>query len=335
VGRRGRPRWGAAALGVGLGLALQGAPASADPLPSWNDGPARDAILAFVASVTDPQGPDYVPPAERVATFDNDGNLWSEKPFYFQLAFALDRVRALAPQHPEWKDQEPFRAVLSGDPEALAGLHLADVLKLVTASHAGMSERAFDESARAWLATARHPRFERPYRELVFQPMLELLAFLRESGFRTWICSGGGIDFVRAFAGEAYGIPPEQVIGSGIAKEFRVGDGGLAGFHRLPKLLEPINDGPGKPVWIQRHIGRRPILASGNSDGDLQMLQYATSGPGPSLALLLHHDDAEREWAYDEDSAVGRLDEALVEAQARGWTVVRMKRDFGTVYPRR
>lgn len=319
---------------VVLAIALGPLRAEGDPLPSWNDGAARSAILSFVAAVTDPASGSYVPAAERIATFDNDGNLWSEKPFYFQLAFALDRVRALAPEHPEWKDQDPFRAVLSGDAEALASLHTADVVKLVAASHTGMTDAEFSEVVREWLATARHPRFDRPYTELVYQPMLELLAFLRANGFQTWICSGGGADFVREFAEDTYGIPPEQVIGSGVAKEFYVRDG-IGGFVRLPKLLDPINDGPGKPVWIQRQIGRRPILASGNSDGDLQMLQLATSGPGPSLALLLHHDDAEREWAYDKDSSVGRLDKALVEAKTRGWTVVGIEKDFATVYPRR
>lgn len=322
-----------AALALAFAIALGPLRAWSDPLPSWNDGAARTAILQFVAAVTDPSNNSYVPPPKRIAVFDNDGNLWSEKPFYFQLAFALDRIRALAPRHPEWKDQDPFRAVLSGDTQALASLHTADVLKLVAASHTGMSDAEFSATVRAWLATARHPRFDRPYAELVFQPMLELLAFLRANGFQTWICSGGGSDFVRVFAEGTYGIPPEQVIGSGVAKEFRVKDG-VSEFVRLPKLLEPINDGPGKPVWIQRQIGRRPILASGNSDGDLQMLQLATSGPGPALALLLHHDDAEREWAYDKDSSVGRLDVALAEAKTRGWTVVGIKRDFGIVYPR-
>ncbi|MDH3687602.1 MAG: haloacid dehalogenase-like hydrolase [Myxococcales bacterium] len=306
--------------------------ASADPLPSWNEGEAKSRILAFVAAVTDPASEQYLPPEARIATFDNDGALWAEQPLYFQLVFALDRVRAQAGAHPEWKDDPTFAAVLGDDPKALESLHLEDVIKLVAASHAGMTDAEFAASAEAWLGDAKHPRFGVPYASLVYQPTLELLSFLRDSGFQTWICSGGGIDFVRAFAEETYGIPPEQVIGSGIAKEFRF-ESGAASFARLPKLLEPVNDKEGKPVWIRRQIGRRPALAFGNSDGDLAMLRYATSGTGTSLGILLHHDDAEREWAYDRESHVGRLSEGLDVAKDSGWLLVSMKDDFARVFP--
>jgi phosphoserine phosphatase len=306
--------------------------ASADPLPSWNEGPARDRILAFVAAVTDPYGKSYVAPAERIAVFDNDGTLWSEKPFYFQAAFIVDRVHAMADDHPEWKGKAPFQAVLSDDPDALGTLDVHGLLELAMASHTGMTDAEFDRTADDWLTSARHPRSNRPYTEMVYQPMLELLAFLRANGFQTWICSGGGIDLVRRFAEDVYGIPPEQVIGSGVAKELREKDGALV---RLPKLLAPVNDGPGKPVWIERQIGRRPILAFGNSDGDFEMLAHTTRGTGQRLGLILHHDDAEREWAYDSDSSVGRLDRARKEAGRRGWEIVSMQRDFARVYPRR
>jgi len=320
-----------------LALALTAASplaAVADPLPSWNEGEAKSRILAFVASVTDPASDQYLPPEERIATFDNDGTLWAEQPIYFQLVFALDRIRAEASAHPEWQEDPTFQAVLSDDPKALSGLHLQDVLKIVTASHAGMTDVEFQAQTEAWLASARHPRFDAGYSTLVYQPMLELLRFLRDEGFQTWICSGGGIDFVRAFAEGVYGIPPEQVIGSGVAKEFST-EGGAAHFSRLPKLLEPVNDKEGKPVWISRHIGRRPVLAVGNSDGDLAMLRYSVAGAGPSLGVLIRHDDAEREWAYDRDSHVGRLAEGLDTATTEGWLIVSMKGDFARIFPAR
>jgi phosphoserine phosphatase len=317
-----------------LSLLVLAGPVAADPLASWNDGATKKRILAFVASVTDPAGEHYVAPEERIAVFDNDGTLWAEQPLYFQLVFALDRVRVQAADHPEWKEQDPFRAVLSGDPEALESLDLEDVLTLVAATHSGMSDAEFSATAEAWLENARHPRFDAPYPSLVYAPMLELLGFLRESGFETWICSGGGIDFVRAFSERVYDIPPEQVIGTGIAKEFEVVDG-VPRLVRLPKLLGPVNDKGGKPVWIQRHIGRRPILAFGNSDGDLAMLRYTSGGSGPSLGLLLHHDDAEREWAYDRESHIGRLDQGFEEAKRRDWLLVSLKNDFARVFPGR
>jgi phosphoserine phosphatase len=305
--------------------------AHADPLPSWNEGPARDAIQGFVERVTKPGGADFVPPAERIAVFDNDGTLWSEQPMYFQLAFAIDRVKTLAPQHPEWKTEQPFQAVLEGDMKALAASGEHGILELVMASHAGMTTDELAAIVRDWLATARHPRFQRPYTDLVFQPMLELLAYLRANGFETWIVSGGGVEFLRVFAEEIYGVPPQQVVGSSIETEFQL-RGGRPVLVRLPKL-DFVDDKGGKPVGIHKYIGRRPIAAFGNSDGDLQMLQWTTLDTGPRLGLLVHHTDAEREWAYDRDSAFGRLDAALDEAASRNWTLVDVKKDWKVVYP--
>ena len=302
-----------------------------DPLPSWNEGPTKSAIVEFVNRVTTSGSPDFVPQEERIATFDNDGCLWSEKPFYFQLAFAIDRVRVLAPRHPEWKTQQPFQAVLEGDLETVAASGMEGLLKLVMASHADMTTDAFAAVAKDWLNTAQHPRFQRPYHELVFQPMLELLAYLRANGFKTYITSGGGIAFLRVFADEVYGIPPEQVIGSSIKTKFEMREGKPV-IVRLPEI-EFIDDKAGKPVGINRHIGRRPIASFGNSDGDLQMLQWTAAGEGARFCLLVHHTDAEREWAYDRDSHVGRLDKALNEASANGWTVVDMQRDWNVIYP--
>lgn len=303
----------------------------AEPLPSWNEGAAKQAVLAFVAGVTTPGSPDFVPPAERIAVFDNDGTLWSEQPLYFQLAFAIDRVKALAPRHPEWRTTAPFRAVLEDDHAALAAGGEHAIVELVMASHAGTTTDEFAGIVREWLATARHPRFERPYTELVFQPMLELLDYLRANGFRTWIVSGGGVEFLRVFAEEVYGIPPEQVVGSSIATELQVRDGRPV-LVRLPRIAF-VDDGAGKPVGIHAAIGRRPLAAFGNSDGDLQMLQWTAAGDGPRFAALVRHTDGEREWAYDRKSSVGRLDAALDEAGRRGWTVIDMKRDWRVVYP--
>jgi phosphoglycolate phosphatase-like HAD superfamily hydrolase len=303
---------------------------AADPLPSWNAGASRDAIVQFVSKVTRP-GPDFVPAAERIATFDNDGTLWAEQPMYFQLAFALDRVKALAPQHPEWKDKEPFASLLKGDLKgALAGGEPA-ILQIVVATHAGTTTDEFDAIVRDWVKTAKHPRTGRLYTEMVYQPMLELLAYLRAQQFKTFIVSGGGIDFMRPWAEKAYGIPPEQVVGSSIKAKLEMRDGKPV-LVRLPEL-NFIDDKEGKPVGIHQHIGRRPILAFGNSDGDLQMLQWTTAGSGARLALIVHHTDADREWAYDRTSHIGRLDKALDEAQAKGWTVVDMKKDWKVVYP--
>ena len=307
------------------------AAAVADALPSWNEGDTRQSIIDFVARVTDPESPDFVPVTERIAVFDNDGTLWSEMPFYFQLQFAIDRVKALADQHPEWRDEEAFRAVLDDDREALAKFHLHDVLQVALAAHSGLTTDEFEASVADWLATARHPRWGVAYDELTYQPMLELLDYLRAHDFKTFIVSGGGIDFLRVFAEEAYGIPREQVVGSSVGLEFRMDDGGPA-LHKLPEI-NFVDDKEGKPVGIYRYIGRRPIFAAGNSDGDLQMLQYTAPGDRAAFGLIVHHDDDEREVAYDRDSSVGRLDVGLSEAPERGWTVVSMKRDWRKVFP--
>jgi phosphoserine phosphatase len=303
----------------------------ADPLPSWNDGAVKQAIIDFVARVSDPASPDFVPESERIATFDNDGTLWSEQPAYFQLLFAIDRVKALAPEHPEWKTKQPFKAVLDGDMEALAAAGEHGLLELVMATHAGMTTVEFEAIVEGWLATARHPTTGRPFTEMVYQPMLELLGCLRANGFKTFIVSGGGIEFMRPWTEEVYGIPPEQVVGSSINTEFEIRDDGPV-LIRLPEI-DFIDDKEGKPVGINTHIGRRPIAAFGNSDGDLQMLQWTAAGDGPSFCLYIHHTDAAREWAYDRESHIGRLDKGLEEAAARGWTVVDMKRDWKVVYP--
>jgi phosphoglycolate phosphatase-like HAD superfamily hydrolase len=296
---------------------------AADALPSWQDGAAKHAIVEFVTKVTKEGGPDFVPPAERIATFDNDGTLWAEQPMYFQLAFAFDRVKALAPQHPEWQDQEPFKSLLASDLKgALAGGEKA-MVQLVMVSHAGMTTDEFEHSVKDWLAIAKHPRFNRPYTECVYQPMLELLAYLRANGFKTYIVSGGGVEFMRVWTEQVYGIPPEQVVGSTIKTKFEMRDGKPV-LMRLPEI-DFIDDQAGKPVGINKFIGRRPLLAFGNSDGDHQMLQWTAAGSGPRFMGLVHHTDAEREWAYDRTSHIGRLDKALDEAQAKGWTVVDMK----------
>jgi phosphoglycolate phosphatase-like HAD superfamily hydrolase len=300
-------------------------------LPSWNDGATKRSILDFVARVTNAGGPDYVVPEKRIATFDNDGTLWSEQPLYFQLAFALDRLKASAPQHPEWLETEPFKSVLAGDvKDALAG-GLAALMGIIIATHSGMTTEEFDLIARDWLATKRHPKTNKLFAEMVFQPMLELLAYLRANGFKTFIVSGGGIEFMRAFAEIAYGVPPEQVIGSSGKLKFEMRDDGPV----LAKVNEVyfIDDTVDKPPGIQNHIGRRPIAAFGNSDGDLEMLQWTAGGKGARFMLLVHHTDEVREWAYDRKSSIGQLDKALDEAKARGWTVVDMKNDWRRVFP--
>ncbi|TWT76796.1 haloacid dehalogenase-like hydrolase [Planctomycetes bacterium CA13] len=314
-----------------LNVATIGFTQEPDSLPSWNDGPTKAAIVDFVKRVTTEGGPDYVKPAERIATFDNDGCLWSEKPFYFQLAFAIDRIKTLAKDHPEWKSEQPFQAVLEDDLETVAKSGMEGLMKLVMESHAGMTTSEFEVIARDWLNTARHPRFDKRYHELVFQPMLELLAYLRAKEFKTFITTGGGIEFVRVFAEDVYGIPPEQVVGSSIKTKFELREGKPV-LVRLAEI-DFIDDKAGKPVGINSHIGRRPIASFGNSDGDHQMLQWTAAGDGARFCLLVHHTDADREWAYDRDSHVGRLDKALVDAQLRGWTVVDMKHDWQVIYP--
>lgn len=309
---------------------LATAAVGAEPLPSWNESESRSQIVSFVEAVTDPEGPDFVPAEERIAVFDNDGTLWSEQPYYFQLVFAIDRVRALADANPEWKETQPFKAAIEGDIEALVASGQQGLLELLMASHAGMTTEEFAVIVQDWMATARHPRFDRRYNELVYQPMLELLGYLRANGFQTWIVSGGGIEFLRPWAFEVYGVPPEQVVGSSIKTRFEMRDGEPV-LVRLPEV-DFIDDKEGKPVAINQHIGRRPIAAFGNSDGDLQMLQWTTAGDGRRLGVIIRHTDAEREWAYDRDSHIGRLDKALDEAAVRGWVVVDMKQNWGRVY---
>lgn len=317
---------------LAVGTLDRGAQAQPDPLPSWNDGAAKTAIMDFVGRVTREGGPDFVPVPERIATFDNDGTLWTEQPYYFQVAFAIDRVKAMAPQHPEWKKKQPFKALLEGDKKALAAAGKDGLLQIIAATHTGMTVEEFARIVLDWTATAKHPRFNRLYTELVFQPMLELLTYLRANGFKTFIVSGGGIEFMRPWTNRVYGIPPEQVVGSSGAVRFEIAPDGKTSLWKLPKI-EFVDDGPGKPVGINRFIGRKPILAFGNSDGDLQMLQYTADGGGARFMGIVHHTDAEREYAYDRQSHVGRLDKALDAAAKRGWTVVDMKRDWKTIFP--
>ena len=302
-----------------------------DALPSWNDGPSKQAIIEFVEAVTDEDGTDYVEPAERIAVFDNDGTLWIEYPVYTQLLFAFDRVRDLAPQHPEWKTQQPFKALLEGDMKTVGASGMKGLMEILVATHSGMTATEFEQEVSSWLATTRQPRFERQYTELVYQPQLELLAYLRTNGFKTFIVSGGGVAFVRPISQKTYGIPPEQVVGSSVVTEYQMKDGNPA-LVRMPKIGF-INDKAGKPVGIYEHIGRRPILAFGNSDSDMQMIEYTTAGDGRRLGLYVHHTDAEREYAYDRESHVGKLDEALDQADANGWIIVDMKNDWKSVFP--
>ena len=311
-------------------LLASGVARAADPLASWNAGASKKAIIEFVAKVTKKGGPDYVAPAERIAAFDNDGTLWAEQPLYFQFLFALDRVKAMAPQHPDWQTKEPFASILKGDMQSfLAGGEHA-LLEVVAATHSGMTAEEFMKTVKEWLATARHPTTHLLYTEMAYQPMIELLEYLRANGFKTFIVSGGGIEFIRAFAERVYGIPPEQVVGSIGKEKFEMRPGGPV-LLKLPDVFF-VDDGPGKPVGIGMFIGRRPVAAFGNSDGDLQMLQWTAAGTGARFCLYVHHDDAEREWAYDRDSHIGRLDKALDEARTAGWTVVDMKADWKQVF---
>jgi phosphoserine phosphatase len=304
---------------------------AADPLPSWNDTAAKKAVVAFVEGVTKAGSPNFVPVAERIATFDNDGTLWCEQPVPVQLYFALDRVKALAPQHPEWKTKEPFTSLLKGDVKAALAGGEHELLELFMATHTGMTTIEFEQIVKDWIATAKHPKTGKLYTEMVYQPMLELLAYLRANGFKNYIVSGGGIEFMRPWTESVYGIPPEQVIGSSIKTKFEMRDNKPV-LVRLPELLFN-NDKDGKPVAINQHIGRRPIAAFGNSDGDLQMLQWTAAGSGPRFCLYVHHTDAEREWAYDRQSQIGNLNQGLDEAKAKGWTVLDMKNDWRVIYP--
>jgi phosphoglycolate phosphatase-like HAD superfamily hydrolase len=305
--------------------------AQSDPLPSWNDGAAKQAILDFVARVTRDDGPDHVPTAARIAVFDNDGTLWAEQPVYVQAVFALDRIKALAPRHPEWTETQPYKGVIEGDAKAIAETGEKGIAELLAVSHAGMTTEAFAKTVADWLATARHPRFRQPYDKLVYQPQTELLAYLRAHQFKTFIVSGGGVEFMRVFAETTYGIPPEQVVGSSGVVTFELGADGTPQLVKQTKI-EFVDDGPGKPVGINRFIGRRPILAFGNSDGDHQMLQYVMAGPGARFAGIVHHTDSTREYAYDRSSKIGQLDKAWDEAEAKGWTIVDMKRDWRKVF---
>ncbi len=314
-----------------IGMVISAGAALADPLPSWNEGPTKQAIIKFVREVTDKSSRNYVPPEQRIATFDNDGTLWCEQPMYFQGLFTFDRVKALAPQHPEWNEKQPFKAILENDMKGLAVSGEKGVMEIAMTTHAGMITEQFEKIVKDWLATAKHPRFKRPFTDLIYQPMLELLAYLRKNGFKTYIVSGGGVEFMRPWTEKVYGIPPEHVVGSSVKLKLEMRDGKPV-LMRLPEI-DFIDDGPGKPVGIQKFIGRRPIAAFGNSDGDHQMLQWTAVGEGPRFMLLVHHTDAEREWAYDRQSPIGRLDKALDEAHKRGWTVVDMKKDWKKVFP--
>jgi phosphoglycolate phosphatase-like HAD superfamily hydrolase len=318
-------------VGLALLVCFAAIAHAADPLSSWNDTAPKKAIIAFVEKVTKEGSPDFVSPVDRIATFDNDGTLWAEQPIYFQFAFAIDRVKALAPQHPEWKKQQPFAAVLSGNKEALLASGQKGLMEIMAVSHSGMTTDEFARIVTQWFATARHPRFNRPYTDLVYQPMLELLAYLRANGFKTYIVSGGGVEFMRVFADKSYSIPPEQVVGSSAVTRYQFASDGKPELLREAKVLF-INDGPGKAEGINTFIGRRPIFAFGNSDGDQQMLEWTAAGTGSRFMGLVHHTDAEREWAYDRKSHIGKLDKALDEANAKGWTVVSMKDDWKRVF---
>lgn len=311
-------------------LLLPCAAIAKDPLPSWNEGKAKQAILSFVTQTTTKGSSQFVEPAKRIAVFDNDGTLWGEQPLYFQLVYAIDRIKAMAPEHPEWKSKEPYASILKGDLKgALSGGKPA-LMEMIAATHTGITHEQFQQSVRDWLKTARHPKTKRAYNEMIYQPMLEVLDLLRANGYKTYIVSGGGIDFMRVFAEETYGIPPEQVMGSSLKAKYEIRDGKPA-IVKLPEV-HFVDDKAGKPVGIHQHIGRRPIAAFGNSDGDFEMLEWTTTGKGPRLGVYVHHDDAEREWKYDHPSHIGQLKRGLAEAPERGWVVISMKNDWKTVF---
>jgi phosphoglycolate phosphatase-like HAD superfamily hydrolase len=305
--------------------------AAQDPLPSWNDGPAKQSIIDYVTRVIKEGGPDYVEPKDRLATFDNDGTLWVEQPMYTQFVFAIDEVKAQANQHPEWKSKEPFKSVLAGDMKAVAAMGEKGMVEIVAATHSGMNTADFNKTVKDWLETAKHPRFKVLYTDLIYQPMLELLDYLRANGFKTFIVSGGGVEFMRTFADKTYGVPSEQVIGSSGVTQYAMWDASPV-LIKMPKVLF-VDDGPGKPEGINHFIGRQPIFAFGNSDGDKEMLEWTGACGRLCFMGLVHHTDAEREYAYDRDSKVGKLDKALDEATAKGWTVVDMKNDWKTIFP--
>ncbi len=304
---------------------------NSDPLPSWNEGATKQSIIDFVNGITDENSPNFVKPEDRIATFDNDGTLWSEQPYYFQLAFALDKVKAMAPDHPEWKEQQPFKAIIENDMKTILESGTEGLMEIVMTSHTGMTTTEFEQIVKEWINNARHPKTNKLYKEMVYQPMLELLDYLRANGFKTYIVSGGGIEFMRPWTEEGYGIPSEQVIGSTIKTKFEIVDGKPV-LVRLPEL-DFLDDKEGKPIAINKFIGKRPIASFGNSDGDIQMLQWTAAGAGKRFMLLVHHTDAEREWAYDRESHIEKLDKGLDEAIAKGWVVVDMKNDWKIIYP--
>ncbi|MCS5711296.1 haloacid dehalogenase-like hydrolase [Candidatus Berkiella aquae] len=302
-----------------------------EPLPSWNDTQAKQRIIQFVKKVTDKNSADYVPPEERIAAFDNDGTLWAEKPVFFQIAFAFDRIKALAPEHPEWNNQQPFKAILENDHATLEKLGQKGILEILAVTHAGMTTTDFNNIVKEWIKTAKHPQKHVPYTDLVYQPMIELLEYLRANEFVTFIVSGGGVDFMRAWTEKSYGVPPQQVVGSSAKVKFEMKDGKPI-LMRLPEIFF-IDDKTGKPEGIHRHIGRQPIMAFGNSDGDFEMLEWTTlRSDRPSLAMIVHHDDAEREWAYDRHDPLAKLDVALDAAKKNNWTVISMKNDWKTIF---
>lgn len=302
-----------------------------DPLPSWNETKTKQAILSFVEEISNPASESFVAIPDRIAVFDNDGTLWAEQPMYFQLFFGIERIKDLASEHPEWKTEQPFKAILENDMEALAMQGEHGLLEIVMASHTGNTTEEFETLVKEWIKTAQHPQLKRPFTDLVYQPMLELIAFLQAHDFKVFIVSGGGIEFMRPWVEEVYGIPRHQVVGSKIKAEFIMTEDGPV-IRRLPEL-DFINDKEGKPLGIHQHIGRKPIFCAGNSDGDLAMMQWTDSGEGKRFMLYLHHTDAEREWAYDRESHIGRLDKGLDEAEAKGWTVIDMKEDWKVIYP--
>jgi phosphoglycolate phosphatase-like HAD superfamily hydrolase len=315
---------------VFIGLSLNFARAQTDPLPSWNDTAPKKSIIAFVQAVTKEGGPDFVPVADRIAAFDNDGTLWVESPIYTQVAFAFDRVKQMAPQHPEWKTEQPFEGILDGDMKAVTATGEKGLVQIIIATSTGMTSAQFEKTVSDWLAQAHDKKFNHLYTELIYQPMLELLAYLRSNGFKTFIVSGGEVGFMRPWTENAYGIPPDQVVGSTMKTQLEIQDGTPV-IMRLPQISF-VDDGPGKPVGIDTFIGQRPIAAFGNSDGDQQMLEWTGAGPGARFMLLVHHTDAEREYAYDRTSSVGKLDNALDEATTKGWTVVSMKDDWKKIF---
>jgi phosphoglycolate phosphatase-like HAD superfamily hydrolase len=301
-----------------------------DPLPSWNEGAAKQSIISFVEAVTSETGPDFIKPADRIAVFDNDGTLWTEQPYYFQLQFGIDRVKALAPAHPEWRTNKLIQAVLADEIHTVLSFGEKGLVELIMTTHAGITTDEFSQIVKDWINTAKHPKTGKLYKEMVYQPMLEVLDYLRANGFKTWIVSGGGVDFMRPWTEEVYGIPSEQVIGSSGKVKFEMKDGNPV-LIKLPEI-NFIDDKEGKPVGIHHYIGKKPVAAFGNSDGDLQMLQYTTSNHLKSLCVYIHHSDSVREWAYDRNSHIGKLDKGLDEATEKSWTVVDMKNDWIKIY---